>query len=108
MQDSTLRVLEYNKIKELLSAQAVCADTRDMCNSLAPTDDIYEAKALLSLSDEAVSLIFKKGAPPISPVRNIVGAVMRSSAGGALGKIRNKLIRARQCAAACLAVLLSA
>ena len=85
MQEGTLRVLEYNRIKEMLAQQAVCIEAREKCNSLLPVENIYEARALLLLASEAESLLIKKGTPPISPVRNIIGAVMRSSAGGALG-----------------------
>ncbi len=84
MEERTLHVLEYNKIKEMLSSVAVCSETREMCMALSPTDDIYRAKSLLALSDEAVSLLFKKGAPPISPVKNVTGAAKRADAGGAL------------------------
>ena len=84
MQERTLRVLEYNKIREMLTEQAVCKETREKCAELLPTQNIYEARALLSLAGEAETLLIKKSAPPISPVKNIKGGVMRASQGGAL------------------------
>ena len=84
MEERTLRVLEFNTVKEMLSAQAVCAQTRERCGALLPVENIYEARALLSLTSEAESLVIKKGTPPISPVGNISGSAMRTLAGGIL------------------------
>lgn len=84
MEERTLRVLEFNSIRDMLKTQAVCTETRERLGALLPADNIYEARALLKLSSEAESLLIKKGAPPISPVRNVTPAVMRSKAGGVL------------------------
>ena len=84
MVERTLRVLEFNTVREMLLSQAVCSETVERCRSLQPVDNIYEAKKLLSLTGEAESLIIKKGAPPISPVRNVTGSVKRAAAGGVL------------------------
>ena len=84
MDDRTLRVLEFNSIREMLKEQAVCAQTRELCGALLPVENIYEARELLSFTSEAESLIIKKGTPPISPVRNVLGAAKRSAAGGTL------------------------
>jgi len=84
MEERTLRVLEFNTVKEMLQAQAICAEAREKCAQLMPVDNIYEARALLSLTSEAESLIIKKGAPSISPVRNVTGSVKRAAAGGVL------------------------
>lgn len=84
MEERTLRVLEFNAVKEMLQANAVCVEARERCGALLPVENIYEARALLSLTSEAESLLIKKGTPPISPVRNISGGAMRASAGGVL------------------------
>lgn len=84
MEERTLRVLEFNRIREMLSDMAVCAEAKQRCGALLPVDNIYEARGLLAQASEAETLIIKKGAPPISPVRNIVGAAKRCSAGGIL------------------------
>ena len=85
MEKRTLRVLEFNRIKEMLQGMAVCVEAQERCGALLPVDNIYEARSLLSLTGEAEALLIKKGAPPISPVRNIAGAAMRAAAGGVLG-----------------------
>ena len=84
MDDRTLRVLEFNSIREMLKEQAVCAQTRELCGALLPVENIYKARELLSYTSEAESLIIKKGTPPISPVINVLGAAKRSLAGGTL------------------------
>jgi len=84
MLERTLRVLEFNSIREMLKDMAVCAQTRELCGALLPVENIYEARELLAYTSEAESLIIKKGTPPISPVRNILGAAKRSMAGGSL------------------------
>ena len=84
MEERTLRVLEFNSIREMLRDQAICAQTRERCGALLPVESIYEARELLSITNEAESLLIKKGAPPISPVRNILGSAKRASAGGVL------------------------
>ena len=53
MEERTLRVLEYNRIKEMLKEQAICVEARERCGALLPVDNIYEARALLSVASEA-------------------------------------------------------
>ena len=84
MEERTLRVLEFNTIKEMLKAQAVCTEARERLGALLPETNIYRARELLSLTSQAESLIIKKGTPPISPVRNISGSAKRAAAGGTL------------------------
>lgn len=84
IEEKTLRVLEFGKITERLAEGAVCDFTRERCLALRPVDDIYEATRLLEQTTEAEALILKKGAPPISPIRNARGAAMRAAAGGIL------------------------
>lgn len=84
MEERTLRVLEYNRIKEMLKEQAICVEARERCGALLPVDNIYEARALLSVASEAEAILIRKGAPPISPVRNISPAAARAAAGGVL------------------------
>lgn len=85
MEKRTLKVLEFNKIQEMLKSLAICVEAQERCGALLPVDSIYEARALLSLTGEAETLIIKKGTPPLSPVRNVCGSAMRAEAGGFLG-----------------------
>jgi len=85
MEKRTLRVLEFNRIKEMLQGMAVCVEAQERCGALLPVDNIYEARSLLAITGEAESLLIKKSAPPISPVRNVAPAAMRAASGGVLG-----------------------
>ncbi len=84
MENRTLRVLEFDKIAQRLSQGAVCSSTRERCLAIEPVDDIYEAERLIAQTTEAESLIIKKGAPPISPIKNAKAAALRAAAGGVL------------------------
>ncbi len=84
MEERTLRILEFNTVKKMLAENAVCNEAKARCEALLPTDDIYEAQKLLNLTSEAETLIIKKSAPPISPVRNIAASAKRCAAGGVL------------------------
>ncbi len=84
MEQKTLRILEFNKITERLAQGAVCTPTKERCRQLQPSDDIYEIKRGIEETTEAESLILKKGAPPISPIRSSKAAAMRAAAGGVL------------------------
>lgn len=84
MEDRTLRVLEFNTIREMLSELAICAEACERCGALLPVESIYEARGLLAQTGEAQMLIIKKGVPPISPVHNVTGAAKRAQADGVL------------------------
>lgn len=84
MEKKTLRVLEFDKITQRLAQGAVCGGTRERCQALEPVNDIYEVTRLIAQTTEAESLIIKKGAPPISPIKNAKAAAMRAAAGGVL------------------------
>ncbi len=84
MEQRTLRVLEFDKIIQRLAEGAVCAPTRERCLGLEPSDDIYEITRLIEQTTEAESLIIKKGAPPISPIKSAKAAALRAAAGGVL------------------------
>ena len=83
MEERTLRVLEYNRINDMLTKHAVCAEAKQRCGALLPAPDFYEAQKLLDMTSDAEALLIKK-ALPLSPVKNITASVKRSEAGGVL------------------------
>ena len=48
MNERTLRVLEYNKILELLAEQAVSRAAKRLALDLQPSDSIYDIREMLS------------------------------------------------------------
>lgn len=84
MNDKSIKILEYNKIIEMLKAGAASEMTRQVISELRPMTDIYEIRHLLQQTTEAVKVIAIKGNPPMSAFYDIAPALMRARKGGAL------------------------
>lgn len=84
MNEKALRVLEYNKIINLLLAEAVSQMAKEMFSELKPSTDAYEIRQLLSETSEAVSAIFKKGYLPLNHLYPIKNAVIVTQKGGSV------------------------
>lgn len=84
MNDKSIKILEYNKIIEMLKAGAASEMTRQVISELKPLTDIYEIRHLLQQTTEAVKVIVVKGNPPMSAFYDIAPALMRARKGGAL------------------------
>lgn len=84
MDKKSLNILEFDKIKQMLTAEAVTQGGKKRCEELLPESDKYVVERALRETSEAESLIIKKGTPPISPVGEVKGSVVRAEAGGTL------------------------
>lgn len=84
MNDKSIKILEYNKIIEMLKTGAASEMTRQAISELRPLTDIYEIRHLLQQTTEAVKVILIKGNPPMSAFYDIAPALMRARKGGAL------------------------
>ncbi len=84
MNDKSIKILEYNKIIEMLKAGAASEMTRQVISEIKPLTDIYEIRHLLQQTTEAVKVIVVKGNPPMSAFYDIAPALMRARKGGAL------------------------
>lgn len=84
MNDKAYRVLEYNKIKELLMDEAASPMTRRIIEKLTPSLDEYSIKEMLTETTEAVSVIMHKGALPLGSFYDIEGWVNLADKGGVL------------------------
>jgi len=71
LNEKALRILEYNKIIDMLCESTVSGMGRDIAADLKPSDDINEVKELLQETTEAVKLLLKKGNIPIGGVQDI-------------------------------------
>lgn len=71
MNEKALRILEYNKIIDMLCESAVSNMGRDIAIELKPSNDLNEIKELLQETTEAVKLLLKKGNIPIGGVQDI-------------------------------------
>lgn len=84
MDKKSLNVLEFDKIKKMLINEAVTSQGKTKCEELFPVEDKYAVERMLSETGEAESLVIKKGNPPLSPIGEVKGSVMRAESGGVL------------------------
>lgn len=101
MNEKCLRVLEFNKIKELVKKYTSTSAAKDIIDNLAPYTNIYEVKEHLQETWEAYLLLIKKGSPPFEGLYDVREAISRAEKAsslmpGQLLKIANMLRCARR------------
>ena len=64
MKAKALTTLEYDKILDLLKEQAASQPAKERLSKLSPMTDMGDVRDALAETDEAVSVIVRKGAPP--------------------------------------------
>ena len=79
-----LRILEYDKITEMLSKECCAAMTRDRAKALKPLTNAMRISEELNDTDEAVKVLMRKGAPPLGNFYDISGIVHLASMDGQL------------------------
>ncbi len=84
MNEKAYRVLEYDKIIELLKSEAASSMTKKVIEELLPSRKEYEIKERLEETTEAVSVIMHKGALPLGGFYDISSWVSLSQKGGVL------------------------
>ncbi|SHK12777.1 endonuclease MutS2 [Paramaledivibacter caminithermalis] len=71
MNERTIRVLEYEKIKNKLKKQATSQLGKELIEKLEPINDFNEVQQRLMETSEAVSLVIQKGNIPIGPIYDL-------------------------------------
>lgn len=84
MNEKAYKVLEYNKILDLLGAEAASAITKKMIAELKPVLDVYQIKEMLAETTEAVSVIMRKGAVPLGTFYDIKDSIWLADKGSSL------------------------
>ena len=84
MNERSLRVLEFNKIKENLRKYAVTNGGKELVDNLAPYSSAYEVREALEESREALELLIKKGNPPFEGLHDVREGIERAKKGGCL------------------------
>jgi len=84
MDKKVLRVLEYNKIIDKLADKTTSVLSREIAEQLIPSDDISSIVSMQQETSEAVSMIMRKGSPPIHGLSDIRGALKRAEIGSIL------------------------
>ncbi len=80
----TLRVLEFNKIKNMLAEKTISDMARELANELSYTNSQKEAEFLQNETEEALTLLIKRGAPPIYGLYPLKNDIKRAELGGML------------------------
>lgn len=95
MNKKVLKLLEYNKIIDLLTDQAGSSAAKERIKSLAPMVNQRMVKDALTETTEAVSVILYKGSIPVGEIGSIENLLMMSRKGRTLSM--KELLTIRRC-----------
>ena len=84
MNEKTLKVLEYNKIVEMLMEKAESQLGKDRVKEIRPLVNMDEIEKLQMETEEALSLLVKRGNPPLYGIHSISYELKRVDIGGSI------------------------
>ncbi|MDX9917954.1 MAG: endonuclease MutS2 [Gudongella sp.] len=84
MNQRSLKVLEFTKIRDILADKAESSLGRNMALEISPTNSLPEAEYLQDETAEALSLLIKRGNPPLFGISSITPDIKRAELGGML------------------------
>ncbi|WP_294392381.1 endonuclease MutS2 [uncultured Clostridium sp.] len=84
MNEKSLRILEFNKIKEKIKKYARTNAGKEKVAELTPYDNVYEINNKLAETNEALEVILDKGNPPLEGLFDIHEGIERARKGGTL------------------------
>lgn len=84
MNEKALKVLEYNKVKEEIKKYTQTSASKELIDKLSPYNNIYEVREHLEETNEALMLLFKKGAAPFEGAYDVRKAVNMAEKGSSL------------------------
>ena len=101
MNAKSLRVLEYEKIKEMLRRETGSQLGRELVDTLEPSGEVSEIKYMLGQTSEAVSLLMKHSHFPMGPIHDLTSHVRVAEIGsylypGQLLEVNDSLRTARR------------
>ena len=86
MNEKTLRVLEFNKIKENIKKYAKTPAAKDLIDEIKPYKNIFEVEEHLNETEESLDLLMKKGNPPFEGLYDVREGISRAFKGGVLNQ----------------------
>jgi DNA mismatch repair protein MutS2 len=100
MEERTLRILEFVKIKERLISLCTSELGRELANELTPMAEPEEAERLLRETTDAVDFVLRRGSPPLGGIHDVRDTLRRAELGmtlnpGELLRIADTLRAAR-------------
>ena len=101
MNEKSLRVLEYYKIKDQIKKYTETAAGKDIIEGLVPYSNLFEVREHLQETKEALELLSKKGSPPFQGIYDVRDGISRAEKASSLApsqllKIANMLRCARR------------
>ncbi len=84
MNEKAERVLEFNKIIDLLAKEAISPMGRSAVGEIVPKTDDFVIKELLKETDEAAAIVSAAGAPPLGGICDTKKKVRYAEKGGTL------------------------
>ncbi|HPT82287.1 MAG TPA: endonuclease MutS2 [Limnochordia bacterium] len=84
MNEKSLRVLEWPKVRQLVAERASFSLSREQLSSLMPQTDPEQVIKELTLTSEGVRLLWKHGEPPFGGASDIRAPLNRARLGGIL------------------------
>ncbi len=87
MNQKALKVLEYDKIIELLTEKATCDMGRTRCQELVPMHDLEEVRLAQRQTADALRRIYARGNVSFSGTGNVGASLKRLEIGGSLSAI---------------------
>ena len=96
MNERALRVLEFNKILELLETSALTDGGKDMCRHLKPESDLKAVTHTQAETEEAVILLSHLGGNPLTAFSNVNDALSLAEKGAVLAPGRLLQIASEQ------------
>lgn len=92
MNDKSLRILEYNKIIEMLSSKAHSKAGKLLCDNLKPKDDLNEVISSLQNTDDALKRLLRNGNVSFAGNKDIKQSLLRLKKGSSLNALELILI----------------
>ncbi|OOM74965.1 endonuclease MutS2 [Clostridium puniceum] len=84
MNERSLRILEFYKIKDKIKKYARTNVGKAMVEALEPYDNVYEINNKLEETNEALEILIGKGNPPLEGLFDIQEGIERAKKGGTL------------------------
>lgn len=84
MNTRALKVLEYNKILNIIGDMASCEDAKRKIEAMLPSPNFDEVESMQIGCAQASSMLIMHGDAPISPLKNVTAALKRTQRGGTM------------------------
>ena len=92
MNEKSLRILEYNKIIEMLSSKAHSKAGKLLCDGLKPIDNLNEVISSLQNTDDALKRLIRNGNVSFAGNKDIRQSLLRLKKGSSLNALELLLI----------------